>query len=103
MIWRRARPAQHQHSPQYDAYMRSPAWFARRDAELKRAGNRCEHRTALFWRCECRQGLEAHHNTYDHLGHELPGEITILCKKHHKPADKKRWKEAHRGQQHRRQ
>ena len=56
----------------YPAYLRSDAWRERRKAALKRGAYHC----AL---CHSTDRLEVHHNTYEHLGNELPDELTVLC------------------------
>ena len=59
-------------SPQYLAYIRSEAWRTRRQRALRLAGYRCQ---------VCNEGgrLEVHHRTYDRLGHEADGDLTVLC------------------------
>jgi hypothetical protein len=60
----------------YYEYIKSPAWKRKADAAKKAAGYRCQ---------VCNHGkddgaqLEAHHRTYENLGHEKPGDITVLC------------------------
>jgi hypothetical protein len=59
--------------PNYYKYIASPAWRAKADAAKERAGYRCQ---------VCNRGdvqLDAHHRTYDRLGHERPEDITVLC------------------------
>jgi hypothetical protein len=62
--------------PNYYAYIKSPAWKRKADAAKKRAGYRCQV-------CNGENRLEAHHRTYDNLGHEKPEDITVLCHKCH--------------------
>jgi hypothetical protein len=60
----------------YRTYIKSPEWRRKADAAKKRAGYRCQ---------VCNKGknegarLEAHHRTYDRLGHEKSEDITVLC------------------------
>lgn len=56
----------------YDAYLHSPAWRARRQAAIEVAGGRCQI-------CSGPDDLEAHHRTYARFGHEAAGDLTILC------------------------
>jgi 5-methylcytosine-specific restriction endonuclease McrA len=56
----------------YRLYILSPTWKAKADAAKKRAGYRCQV-------CNGKKRLEAHHRTYDNLGHEKPEDITVLC------------------------
>jgi phosphoserine aminotransferase len=56
----------------YSEYIQSPAWKRKATAAKKRAGNRCQV-------CNGKKRLEAHHRTYDNLGHEKPEDITVLC------------------------
>ena len=64
----------------YYEYIQSPAWKAKADAAKARAGNRCQ---------VCNGGqdqgkvLDAHHRTYENLGHERPEDITVLCRECH--------------------
>ncbi len=69
----------------YQAYLKTGHWQSvRRDAK-KRAGNKCQL-------CSSRIRLEVHHNSYEHLWHEGPQDVVVLCRrchaKHHgKPVD----------------
>jgi phosphoserine aminotransferase len=56
----------------YSEYIQSSAWKRKADAAKKRAGYRCQV-------CNGKKRLEAHHRTYDNLGHEKPEDITVLC------------------------
>ncbi len=64
----------------YRAYIGSLEWKRKADAAKKRAGDRCQ---------VCNRGksegvrLEAHHRTYERLGHEKPEDITVLCDRCH--------------------
>lgn len=63
-------------SPFYREYIRSEAWFRKRDKILKRAGNKCE-------KCGSTESLNCHHITYKRLGHEWDKDLIILCKRCH--------------------
>jgi RNA polymerase-binding transcription factor DksA len=63
----------------YKAYIRSRAWKKKAEAAKVRVGNRCQ----LCNRPRSEVQLEAHHRTYERLGHELPGDITVLCRDCH--------------------
>jgi hypothetical protein len=64
----------------YHAYIASPEWKRRAEAAKKAVGYRCQ---------VCNRGkdegavLNAHHRTYERLGHEHPQDITILCQECH--------------------
>jgi 5-methylcytosine-specific restriction endonuclease McrA len=60
----------------YDEYLVSPEWRARRLAALERAGDRCQL-------CNRDGHLHVHHRTYDRVGHEDPGDLTVLCDECH--------------------
>jgi hypothetical protein len=65
----------------YDWYLRSEAWQRRRRAALERAGWRCRA-------CGQRGGsLDVHHLTYCRLGHELPEDLCVLCRRCHEIAE----------------
>lgn len=56
----------------YREYLASSEWRARADAAKRRAGFRCQV-------CNGRGPLDAHHRTYQRVGHEDPGDLTVLC------------------------
>lgn len=56
----------------YDEYLRSPEWAEQRRRARLRAGDRCQG-------CDSPQHLEVHHRTYERLGQEEPGDLTVLC------------------------
>lgn len=58
----------------YAEYLASPEWKARRAAALKRAGHRCQL-CAYSGR-----NLDVHHNNYNAIGNEAPGDLVVLCK-----------------------
>jgi hypothetical protein len=63
----------------YLTYIKSDAWREKANAAKERAG----------WRCQvCNvegnaYSLNAHHRTYERLGDERPGDITVLCRACH--------------------
>ena len=67
----------------YHAYMQSPEWRRRREAALQRAGHRCQV-------CNGSENLQAHHRTYENLGNELPGDLTVLCDECHRLFSRRR-------------
>lgn len=62
----------------YERYLASPHWRSVRRLALARDGYRCR-------RCASRHGLQVHHRTYKHLGHEEQhlGDLETLCRRHH--------------------
>lgn len=60
----------------YDAYLRSEAWRAKRAEALDRAGHRCQL-------CNAGRQLEVHHRTYDRLGREHSADLTVPCGRCH--------------------
>jgi 5-methylcytosine-specific restriction endonuclease McrA len=60
----------------YRKYINSPEWKRRAFDAKRRAGFRCQI-------CNEPGHLQAHHRTYERLGHEAPGDITVLCNKCH--------------------
>lgn len=64
----------------YYEYFRSEEWREMADAAKERVGYRCQV-------CNAEQGdgviLDAHHRTYERLGHELIEDITVLCRDCH--------------------
>ena len=63
----------------YADYIQSDAWRARAVIAKARAGQRCQ---------DCRRvapavTLDAHHLTYERLGHERPEDIAVLCRECH--------------------
>lgn len=61
----------------YAVYLQSPEWRKRRDVAVKAAGGRCQL-------CYSAQFLQVHHRTYDRIGHEDSGDLTVLCARCHK-------------------
>jgi len=56
----------------YPDYLLSQEWHDRREAALSAADHRCQV-------CNSPDNLEVHHSTYERIGHELPGDLTVLC------------------------
>jgi hypothetical protein len=78
------------YSKEYKDYIAGPAWRARRDARVQKAGGRCEFvttRTAagvlVEDRCRRTDSLQVHHNTYERLGNERDGDLDVYCWFHH--------------------
>lgn len=65
----------------YELYIRSKAWFRKRELKLKEVGYKCEVIT-----CKSPLDLVAHHLTYDRLGHEQLSDLKILCQVCHMDA-----------------
>jgi hypothetical protein len=63
----------------YEEYLASPQWRARREAAIAAAGRRCQ----LCNASEMESFLQAHHRTYERLGEEASGDLTILCSECH--------------------
>ncbi len=74
----------------YKTYIRSSAWKKKAEAEKARAGYRCQGCNKS--RTEVQ--LEAHHRTYERLGNELPGDITVLCRDCHQAIEEAKAKSA---------
>lgn len=63
-------------------YLRSAHWKATAHEARLRAGNRCQV-------CGCtNRPLDVHHRTYEHLGHELPGDLIVCCRACHKSLER---------------
>lgn len=60
----------------YADYLQSPEWAKRRQKALRFAGFKCQV-------CNSNEGLNVHHRTYERLGHEHMGDMTVLCKNCH--------------------
>ena len=61
----------------YEEYLKTAAWAEKRKAAKERAKYRCQtcgvsHRK-----------INAHHNTYERLGDELPSDLLVLCEPCH--------------------
>lgn len=57
---------------QHSAYLRTPAWKARRAAVLRRAQGVCEG-------CGQADATQVHHLTYDHWQNEFLWELVAIC------------------------
>lgn len=68
--------AERQRRAEYDAYLQTETWQAKRAKILARCGGLCEG-------CGERRALEVHHLTYAHFGDELLFELVALCKPCH--------------------
>lgn len=60
----------------YDAYIASDAWRENRKPALEYAEHRCQV-------CNADKHLDVHHRTYERLGNEKPGDLTVLCRSCH--------------------
>jgi hypothetical protein len=63
----------------YKVYLQSPEWVARAEDAKRRAGQRCQG-------CNASRDdvtLDAHHRTYERIGHECPTDLTVLCRRCH--------------------
>ena len=63
----------------YYTYIQSDEWKAKATAAKEAAGWRCQ----ICNRPSSAVQLEAHHRTYERLGHERPDDITVLCRDCH--------------------
>lgn len=73
------------HSVEYDEYMQSERWRARKRRLFKARGYVCEMCGASGI------PLDVHHKNYDHLGHELDDDLLIVCREEcHPKADQER-------------
>lgn len=60
----------------YPEYLQSPEWAAKRSKALRFANYRCQL-------CNGNETLTVHHRTYERRGHELMGDLIVLCKDCH--------------------
>jgi 5-methylcytosine-specific restriction endonuclease McrA len=60
----------------YQAYMNSRAWFAKRQQRLEIDDHRCR-------KCGHNDALQVHHLKYDNLGNEPMGDLVTLCDRCH--------------------
>ena len=63
----------------YYEYIQSEGWRQPANEAKRRAGYRCR----VCNRSSSQVTLDAHHRTYDRLGHEDPDDITVLCRDCH--------------------
>lgn len=61
---------------EYEIYLKSPQWFAKRDQALKHHGAVCD-------KCGKKSDLQVHHKTYARLGKEKMEDLQILCRPCH--------------------
>ena len=59
----------------YDEYLKSAEWKARRETALAKAKYTCDQ-------CGARAS-QVHHTSYDNLGNEKDSDLTVLCGKCH--------------------
>ena|SRR3990167_236343 len=59
----------------YQEYIQSPEWKEKAKQAKEQAGWRCQ----LCYKHNDDKPLHAHHRTYQNLGNEQPGDITVLC------------------------
>jgi len=60
----------------YQEYLLSPQWQAKREMALSLACWRCQV-------CNTENDLNVHHRTYDRLGHEYQADLVVLCRRCH--------------------
>lgn len=60
----------------YDEYMLSEEWAKVSEEAKERAGYCCQLCNSSYY-------LQVHHRTYENIGHELPGDLTVLCRTCH--------------------
>lgn len=56
----------------YAEYLQTPEWAKKRGKALRFAGYKCQL-------CNSKENLNVHHRTYERRGHELMGDLTVLC------------------------
>lgn len=61
---------------EYNAYLKSPAWFKLRDRVFRIQGRQCRN-------CGTGKRLTLHHKTYVRIGREKPKDMEVLCWKCH--------------------
>lgn len=72
----------------YQKYIKSKEWKQKAEEAKTRAGNRCQGCN----RPRSEVQLEAHHRTYERIGRERPGDITVLCRDCHQSIEKSKAK-----------
>jgi 5-methylcytosine-specific restriction endonuclease McrA len=60
----------------YEAYLESEEWAARRELVLKRAGGLCEG-------CRLHPAVEVHHLSYENAGNEFLWQLVAICRDCH--------------------
>lgn len=81
-------PTERNKASDYQEYLRSSEWRKKAEAAKIRAGNRCQGCN----RPRTEVQLEAHHRTYERIGCELPGDITVLCRTCHQSIEESKAK-----------
>lgn len=69
---------------EYNKYLKSAKWKAKRGAAIDKAGNKCQRCGYPAYK------LEVHHLSYEHLFDEPPGDLLVVCKSCHEIEDGKR-------------
>jgi 5-methylcytosine-specific restriction endonuclease McrA len=64
-------------TPQYQKYLNSPKWKAKRILVLRRAKYKCEE-------CKRRQATQIHHKTYKRIFNEPLSDLLAVCAPCHK-------------------
>lgn len=72
----------------YQKYIKSKEWKQKAEEAKTRAGNRCQGCN----RPRSEVQLDAHHRTYERIGRERPGDITVLCRDCHQSIEKSKAK-----------
>lgn len=83
---------------EYQRYLHSPEWAAKKAAVIARAGGQCEteltaHGALAGYRCH-RKGLQVHHLTYVRVGKEDLEDLMLVCACCHERARSK-WIKPH--------
>lgn len=73
-------------SPEYQRYLKSPAWEFRRQVLFAKRGKRCE--VCYTWSGP----HQIHHLNYDNLGREPLADLVILCARCHRDLEKLHYK-----------
>ncbi len=74
-----------QMKPTYDEYMKSTAWYEKRDLVLKRVGGICEG-------CGLRAATQVHHHHYENFGDEFLWDLAAVCNQCHDSDRAHPWK-----------
>ena len=74
------------HSVEYDRYMKSPQWAAKREERLRLDGNHCVMcgRSNGLQKDGVTPILQVHHISYQRLGNEPMADLVSLCPTCHK-------------------
>lgn len=62
--------------PNYYKYLRSVAWRRKKFEALQSARYKCQ----ICKKDRIQGTLDVHHRSYEHLGHELPSDLIVLCR-----------------------